>query len=161
LGQNVPLEGNQWNIIPVIVGQHGQVNRVKLHTINDEAEFAVAFFSHEVTRKRLDRKIGNPLTMADESVWETGDVQDWFDDRILLYASGDGKQPCGYHPRRHRNDAGDVTDAPITGKHLDDAPWPYICAAGSAVLIYMAIYPDRDCTLKHGQILWPQLDDVV
>jgi hypothetical protein len=53
-----------------------------------------------------------------------------------------------------------VTDAPITGQHLDDATWPYICAAGSAVLIYMAIYPDRDCTLRRGQILWPQLDDI-
>jgi hypothetical protein len=160
LGQRVELEGNEWNIIPVIVGQHGQVNRVDLRTTNDEAEFAVAFFSQKVTRKRLNRRIGNPLTTADESVWETGDVQDWFEDRVLLYASGDGKQPCGYFPRRHRNDAGDVTDAPITGQHLDDATWPYICAAGSAVLIYMAIYPDRDCTLRRGQILWPQLDDI-
>lgn len=161
LGQRVALEGNKWNIIPVIVGQHGQVNRVDLRTVNDEAEFAVAFFSREVTRKRLNRRIGNPLTTGSESVWETSSIQDWFDSRVLLYASGDGKQPCGYFPRRHRDDDGDVTDAPITGRHLDDATWPYICAAGSAVLIYMAIYPDRDCTLQRGQILWPQLDDVV
>lgn len=162
LGQNVALDGNAWNIVPMIVGQQGQINRIDIHTVSDEAEFAVAFFSRHITRKRLNRRIGNPLTTADESVWETGDVQDWMDDRILLYAAGDGKQPCGYGPhRRHRDDVGNVTDAPITGRFVDDAQWAYICAAGTAVLIYMAIYPDRDCTLKRGQLLWPQLDDVV
>lgn len=161
LDRNVNLDGNQWNIVPLIVGQSGQVGRTRIRLVNDEAEFAVAAFSQKVTRKRLNRRVGNPLTSAAESVWEKESLQDWFEDQVVLYATGDGKQPCGYSPRRHRDDDGNVTDAPITGRLDDYANWSYIAAAGSAVLIYLAIYPDRDCTLKRGQILWAQLDDAV
>jgi hypothetical protein len=159
IDRKVALEGGKWNVIPVIAGQQGQVNRVDIRLTNDPAEFAVAAFSRQMTRKRLAHKIGNPLTTGDESVWETSDIQDWFDDRILLYATGDGKQPCGYGKRRKRDDAGNLTGAPLTGRLLDDSPWPYICAAHTAVIVYVAIYPDRDCTLKRGRILYPQLDD--
>lgn len=159
IDRKVSLEGGKWNIVPVIAGQHGQVNRVDIRLINDEAEFAVAAFSKEMTRKRLNRKIGDPLVVADESVWETSDIQDWFDDRKILYAIGDGKQPCGYGKRRKLNDAGSATGAPLTGRLIDDSPWAYIAAAHTAVIVYVAIYPDRDCVLKKGRILYPQLDD--
>jgi hypothetical protein len=112
-----------------------------------------------MTVKRLAHKIGNPLTTADESVWETSDIQDWFDDRVLLYATGDGKQPCGYGKRRKYDDAGNRTSAAANGRLLDDSPWPYIAAAHTAVIVYVAIYPDQDCTLRRGRILYPQLDD--
>jgi len=162
LTRNVPLTGNRWNVFPVIVGQHGSINRVNLRTINDQAKFAVAAFATKITVERLNRRVGNPLTVTGgESAWEKESLQDWYDDRILLYAAGDENQPCGYFPRRFKNDDGDLTGAPITGRHVDDDPWPYICAVGTRALIYLAIYPDRDCTLKRGQILWPQLDDAV
>jgi hypothetical protein len=161
LFNKVVLEGGKWNVFPVIVGQSGMVNRVDLRTINDEAEFAVAAFSKKMTRKRLARKVGNPLVVADESVWETSDIQDWFDDEIILYAVGDGSQPCGYGKRRKLNDAGNATGAPLTGRFIDRDGWAYYHAAGNPVLIYLAIYPDRDCVLKRGQILWPQMDDAV
>jgi hypothetical protein len=85
---------------------------------------------------------------------------DWYDDRVILLAEGWGKQPCGYGPsRRKYDDAGNRTSAAITGRQLSDENFSYICAAGEYVVIYLAIYPDRDCTLKRGQILWAQLDD--
>lgn len=161
LFNKVTLEANKWTTFPVIVGQHGQINRVDLRTVNDEAEFAVAAFSKKMTRKRLARKVGDPLTTADESVWETSDIQDWFDDEIILYAAGDGNQPCGYGRRRKLNDAGNATGAPLTGRFIDRDSWAYYHAVGNPVLIWLAIYPDRDCVLKRGQILWPQMDDTV
>lgn len=159
LDRNVHLKGGQWNKVPVIVGQHGQVNRVDLRLFNDAAEFAVAAVSRNFTEKQFHRKIGNPMTTGGESVWETSDIQDWFDDRILLYAVGDGKQPAGYGKRRKRDDNGNLTGAPITGRLLDDQTWPYICAAHTNVIIYLFIWPDRDCVLRKGKLLYCQLDD--
>lgn len=161
LSRNVALTGNEWNVFPVVAGQHGQVNKVDLQTFADQAEFAVAIFAKKVTPNRLQNRIGNPLVEADESVWETGDLEDWWEDSILLYAAGDGAQPCGYGRRRKVNDVGNPTGAPITGRYIDRATWPYVFAAGTKVLLYVAIYPDRNCALRRGRILWAQLDDMV
>ena len=162
------MQGGQWNVVPVIVGQQGQVNRTRIRLVDDKAEFAAMVLSKPMTRDgkqgvsaRLRRKIGNPLVDSAESWLEKEALQDWFEDDTILWAVGDGRQPAGYSPRRKRNDDGDATGAPITGRLDDFENWSYICAAGSHVLIYLAIYPDRDCTLKKGQILWPQLDDAV
>jgi hypothetical protein len=161
LRHNVQLTGGQWNEIDVIVGQHGQVNRVDLRTIDHKAKFVVVFASRDISAARAKRRFGNPLTTGAESWLEQGDVQDLLEERVLLYATGDGKQPCGYWPRRHRNDNDEVTNNPITGRHMDDATWTYIQLPEKPAAMRMLIYPDRDCTLKRGQILYPQLDDVV
>lgn len=161
LSTNVDLVGDEWNVFPVVAGQHGQVNKIDLQTFNDEAEFAVAVFAKKVTPRRLQNRVGNPLVEADESVWETGDLEDWWEDNVLLYAAGDGAQPCGYGRRRKVNDVGNPTGAPITGRFIDRATWPYVFAAGTKVLLYVAIYPDRNCKLRRGRILWAQLDDTV
>jgi peptidoglycan hydrolase-like protein with peptidoglycan-binding domain len=158
LDRAVRLKGGRWNIIPVIAGQHGQVNRTRLQTINPKSELAAAAFSVHMTEKRLDRRVGNPLVTTAESVWEKESLQDWFDDDVILWAIGDGKQPGGYSPRRHRDDDNNVTTAPITGRLTDPESWPFIFAAHTAVIVYLAIYPKRDTTLKKGRILWPQLD---
>jgi len=161
LKYNVQLTGGQWNAVDVIVGQHGQVNRVDIRLINKKASFVVAFASRDITPARAKRRFGNPMTTGPESWLETGNTQDLLEDRVLLYAVGDGKQPCGYWPRRHRNDNNEVTSNPITGRHLDDATWPYICLPDKPAVIRMLVYPDRDCTLKRGRILYPQLDDAL
>lgn len=160
LDRDVALTGNAWNVIPVIAGQSGQVNKVDIRLVNTPAEFVVAAFSQPMTRKRLQRNVGNPFTTSGQSTWETSpNIQDWFDNDVILYAMGDGTQPCGYGKRRKLDDNGAATGAPLTGRLLDRSPWPYICAAHTAVIVFVAIYPDRDCTLKRGRILYPQLDD--
>jgi hypothetical protein len=168
LDRSVDLVANQWNVVPMVVGQQGQVNRTRIRLTDDKAEFAVAVLSKPMTRDgrpgvsaRLRRKFGNPLTDSAESWLEKESLQDWFDDDVILYAVGDGRQPAGYSPRRKLNDDGEATGAPITGRLDDASNWSYICAAGTHVLVYLAIYPDRDCVLRKGQILWAQLDDVV
>lgn len=158
LPNKIRLDGNQWNVFAVPAGQHGQVGKVDLRMV-DGAEYAVSVWARKVTRKGLNNRVGNPLTTGDESVWETADLGTWEDD--LLYAVGDGKQPCGYGRRRKLDDAGNPTGAPLTGRHIDKATWPYVFAAGTKVLLYIAIYPDRDDVLKRGRILWAQLDDAV
>lgn len=158
IDRKVNLTGGQWNVVPVIAGQHGQVNRVDIRLTNN-AEFAVAATSSVVTTKRLASWFGNPLVVANESWLEKDALQSKMDDRVILYAMGDGKQPCGYGVRRKYDDAGNRTSASSTGRLLDDSPWSYICAAHTAVIVYVAIYPDRDCALKKGRILYPQLDD--
>lgn len=158
LDRNVHLEGGKWNKIPMIVGQQGQVNRIDMDT-TPAAEYAIAIVGKNISVSHMTHKVGNPLTTGDESVWETADIQDWFDDRIILLADGDGKQPCGYGRRRKLNDAGNRSTAPLTGRYLNDENFTYYCAAHTEVLVYLFIWPDRDCTLKRGKLLYCQLDD--
>lgn len=168
LDRDVDLVANEWNVVPMVVGQQGQVFRTRIRLVNDEAEFAVLVTSKPMTRdgkpgvsKRLKRKVGNPLVDSAESWMEKESLQDDFDNEVFLWGVGSGRQPAGYSPRRKLNDDGEATGAPITGRLDDFSNWSYVCAAGTHVLVYLAIYPDRDCVLRKGQILWAQLDDVV
>lgn len=162
LAQNVRLSGGQWNIIDVPAGQSGQVNAVDIRLVNSKAKCAIAFVSRDLTEKTLHNVIGDPLVVNAESVWETNKrAAAWIRNKVILYAVGDGKNPAGYFPRRHRNDDNEVTDAPITGEHYDAMTWPYIALPSKPAYIRLAIWPDRDCTLKRGKIIYAQLDDVV
>jgi hypothetical protein len=108
---------------------------------------------------KLANKVGNPLAVADEGWLEKDTLMGWMDDRIVLEALGDGKQPCGFGNRRKYDDAGNRTSASVSGRLLYDVSVPYICAPHTQVILYLAIYPDRDCHLKRGKILYCQLDD--
>lgn len=167
LDRNVRLVGGQWNVVPMIAGQQGQVNRVDIRLINSPAEFAWMVLSKPMTRdgkggvsERLKRKFPNPLATGANETWlEKDDTIDWMDDKTILAADGTGKQPAGFGSRRKFDDNGNRTSAAVTGRLLDDEPFPYECAAHTAVIVYLAIYPDRDCTLKRGKILYCQLND--
>lgn len=153
-----PLKAGQWNKVPVIMGQQGQVGRTRLRMLNDKPECAAMVLTRDKTPTQVFNKVGNPLVISDQSWLEKESVQDWNDDEVILWASGDGKQPGGYSPRRHRDDAGNVTDAPITGRLDDAASWPFIHAAHTAVISYLYVYPDRDTVLQKGRAFWPLID---
>ena len=86
-------------------------------------------------------------------VWTTQKVFPLIDNqRALLGAWGDAAQPCGYHPGQHTNSAGEITDDPITGLFIEDAGIDYHTA--TEPVLYVAIYPDRDTTIKPQRILW-------
>ena len=108
---------------------------------------------------RLNNRFPNPLAVADQTWLEKDDTIDWMDDKTILVADGTGKQPCGYGSRRKFDDAGNATGAALTGRLLDSEPFPYESAPHTAVIVYLAIFPDRDCVLKKGKILYCQLDD--
>lgn len=155
------LDGDKWNVIPVVAGQEGTISELHLRLVNDEPKFVVAVFGFHVTRALLARKIGNPFNAdpdTGESKWTNSDIQDWLhDEKLLLYAAGDDKQPCGYYPRKRTNDDGDITDAPITGKFFDEAGFSYRTFQNPVV--YLAIYPDRNCVLPAQRVFKPQMDD--
>lgn len=156
------LVGDRWNVVPVIVGQSGSVNHTHIK-LTPGAEYVVAVFSNKVTRKQLARTIGNPFPLNDdfESVWEQESNSDFLDDKILLYASGDETQPCGYGKRaKFRPDGETLTGAALTGLHLDDATWPYLSDSSQDPVIWLAIYPLDDCVLKRGLLFSALEDDV-
>lgn len=165
LRNKVFCKGGEWTIIPIIGGEEGQVSRTYLRTASTAAAFAAVVLNIEPTTDTLASHIGNPLaTLADGDVpWyeDTARLGDWFTKRTLLYAFGDAKQPGGYWPRKHTNDAGNTTTAPITGDWLDDQPWPYLCDVTNPGVLWLAFYPDRDTYLLRGQVFWAQEDDAV
>lgn len=157
------LPGDEWTVFPLPVGQQGQVSRTILRLVDDEAAFAVCFFATKVTKGQLASRIGNPLAVASDPPWyeDEGKLGDWLEGRWLLYAAGTEKQPAGYFPRKHTNDDGVVTSAPITGRWMDDSPWPYIMAPDDPSVLWCAIYPDRDTVIQAGRLLYKQEDDAI
>ena len=171
LAGDVDCPGGQWTVVPVPMGRAGQVNRTDLQVLA-ATEFCMAVFSEQMTPHRLTRRIGDPFPVNsdDETVWESNSVaQDWADDGTLLYAAGNENQPCGYGARKHKNAAGHVTAAPLTGRHYDTATWSYETPSDEMPVVWLAIYPRNDTTLKAprykkgkrraGQIFYKQDDD--
>ena len=165
----IALRGDHWNTFPVVVGQSGTVSKTRIKLVSPATEFVVGIFSKKVTPKQLWRQLGNPfpvignpapITDDSMSVWELDENSDWLDSKILLYAAGDETQPCGYGKHRKFNQQGDPTGATLTGLHIDDASWPYLCESGEDPVIWVAIYPLADCTLRPGRLLWALEDDV-
>jgi hypothetical protein len=155
LFNKVSLTGDEWNIVEILAGEAGSVSRVRIQTTDSQAAFCGAIFAQKPGKKWLTSKVGNPFDQnADgESKWTNAGVQSKIDrDRSLLLAFGDEKQPGGYHPRKHTNDEQETTDAPITGLMLEDAGFDY--HTFDDPVVYLAIYPDRDCVLKPQRILW-------
>jgi hypothetical protein len=166
LDRNVHLTANEWNVVPIIAGQHGQINRVDIRLVNSPAEFAYMVLTKQMTAggkpgvsAKLKNWYPNPLAVADETWLEKDATLARMDDKVILVADGTGKQPCGFGARRKFDDAGKRTTAVVSGRLLDDENFAYICAEHTQVILYLAIFPDRDCTLKRGKILYCQLDD--
>ena len=156
--------GDRWTVIPIPVGQAGQINRVRLRT-TPAAAYSIAVFRVPVHHKQLMARIGNPLAAfgSDDVRWWEDETKlgDWWEDRKILYHVGDNKQPCGYWPAKHTNDVGITTSRPITGKWGDDDPWPYLSAAEEPSILYLAIYPDRDTVLESGRLFYKQPEDAI
>lgn len=161
IDRKIPLKGGQWNRFPVIGGQQGQVNRVDVR-LADDVEFSMVVLSKMKSERWMHSKVPNPLSGGpddNEGPWETADIQDLLDDKTILYASGEGADPCGYGSKHKYGRAGTRTSAPLIGRHLDDAPWPYIAAAHTAVIEWVMIYVPSDTAVKKGRIVYPQLND--
>jgi hypothetical protein len=164
LDRNAHLIGGRWNTIYIITGYSGTVNRTHLVTINDPAEFCFAVFSGNVTEAQLQHRLGNPFPVdpvTGETVWDDTALDDWFEDKILRYAFGNEKQPGGYGRRKKYGNNGHRTTAPLTGTYIDDSSWTYLSTGDRRPFITLAIYPDRDCILRRGQVFDALVDDVI
>lgn len=150
LGAKVALHGGQWNIVEVVAGQVGTIQRLELET-NPNAEYAVAIFGAKVSAATLNHRIGNPLTSTGKDKWSDETVRARLDqDHLLLYAAGDDGSPCGYWPKQKQG------DHPLTGKFRDDAGFSY--STQRYPVLYVAIYPDRNTSIPAGRVMYPQLE---
>lgn len=164
LPQNIAIEGGKWNKIKMVMGQHGSVNQTIIETFGDPAQFYVAVFSVPMTPKRLHRQIPDPAEIPGDVAWyETPWASKMRKQHKMLFAAGTAEEPCGYEPRRRVNPrTGEVTDAPITGEFLDvGSPWTYFQSWDAQAVVWVMIYPDRDTTVRAGQMFWAQEDDVL
>lgn len=164
LDRDVKLKGGRWNTVRVIIGQSGTVNRIRLRAVSSKAEFCFIVLSAEVTATQLARRLGNPFPVdatTGEGALDRHQADKWFEDRIVLFAAGNAKQPCGYGRRKKFGNNDARTSAPLTGTYLHDEPWSYLSAGDRRPFVTIGIYPDRDCTIKGGRIFDALPDDVV
>lgn len=159
LWRNWTVPANTWTVIPVFMGYAGTVSKLRIETENGLGVFCSAIFRQRVTRKLLNARVGNPFGVnADtgETVWSDPKMADFYSNRLLMYAHGNEEEPGGYWPRRHTNRNGGTTTHPITGVWQDDASFGYF--TGEVPALYLAVFSDRDTTVKRGRVMWAQLD---
>lgn len=158
LPQDVPVTANQWSKMAVVGGQEGTVAKIRIKIPG--VAFAVAVTGAERSVEFFERHIPDPFAVDGEGLtkWETNDtLADMIEDRRILYVAGTTEEPCGYKPKRHTNDAGDTTTAPITGLHIDTGGFSYRCEGSPLLWVY--IYPLDDGTVQSGRIMWQQIEE--
>lgn len=138
-----------WNVIPVVAGQEGTVQRIRV-ALRDDSKFAVAVFGKRVSAKWLNGQVAAPLTEAGTAKWDKPATQRRMDEKLLLYVAGGEDQACGYWPGRETNDAGEASGDPLTGKWQDDAGFAYRTFGGA--VIYLAIWVPSANVLPAGRV---------
>lgn len=165
LPEDKALDPNTWNTFPLVIGQMGTIGQLLATTVNRQAQFCIAFFTHRVWRHQLNALVGSPFDVDDnkQTAFEHTHLDPFFNNRGILYLAGAGKQPCGYGWKKGyiTNDAGVLVRSanPLTGSHLDHSSWSYLANAADDPVIWVAVWPDRATTMKAGQMLWAQEDD--
>jgi hypothetical protein len=72
------LTGGQWNVIPVVGGQAGEIQRVDLQTRDSATEFICAVFARQVRPGELQARVGDPFAeVTPGDVWQQVPVADW------------------------------------------------------------------------------------
>ncbi len=147
---DVTLRADRWRVFQVSAGRAGTIARLRLRS-NPNAELAVAVFGRDISEAKLQNRIGSPLSEAAKARWKNPDILDELDDQhLLLYVSGNDVDPGGYSPGYKSK--GD----PLTGRLDDLAQFSYF--TDRANVLYVAVYADRDCVIRNGRIMWPQLE---
>lgn len=162
LYEDVRLDGGRWNMVPVIMGQSGTVSRTDVRLTDVATEFCMAVFAKKVTSTTLQGLIGNPFSVDDNGLtaWEHDNMDQFLERRVLLYVAGQGAQPCGYSWKKGYNSDGTRTANPLVGTHRDDSSWAYVTDPAGDVIVWLAIYPRRNCTLRRGRLFYALEDDV-
>lgn len=163
IDDRVRLTGGTWNVFPVLAGQEGTVSRVRIQT-NPPTEFVMAITGRELPVQRWNHLVPDPLgpvlTVDGDEVptrWETDSVRERLDDWFLLYAAGTNEQPCGWWPGHKTGSNGGPTLADVTGRHDDDASFGFRTFAEP--VLYVAVWPVDDCSVRPGRILWQQQEE--
>jgi hypothetical protein len=163
------LQGGRWNRVGLVCGQTGTLERVDVQLSNRKTEFYLAVASRPISPAKMRRRAGDPSVVnSDGEDWtQIRKVQDWLDDKTLLYVAGDGNDPLGYgHRHKYANKTDSSgnpirTSAPVTGHYRDDAGVPYKTPSDRNPLVWLLIWPEHDCTLQSGRLLYKSEDDAV
>jgi len=117
-------------------------------TIDSVTNSSTVVISHEAD----DTATGVHLTIgasADFDQFNTFEFHaDWLQNRLLAQAYGDPDQPGGYYPKKHTNEAGKKTTAPVTGVLFDDGSQPFVTRA---CFLWVYVWPLAD-TMFHGRL---------
>jgi hypothetical protein len=134
LTTSVRCRGGRWTVVPVIAGQSGSVNRVRVKG-TPARDFCVGITAKRTSPKWWRRVVGNPLRSG---AWTRDRVRDRIENkRVLLFAYGD-------------------KDNPAHGTLLDDGGWDY--HTFDQPVLWVAVFPRRTMTLKPQRLLWPVLE---
>lgn len=151
LDGSIKLKAESWTVFPVLAGQEGTIQRLKIRT-NPNAEFCTAMFGYKINPKKLERLIGNPLTKEGALNWQDPVILNRLDEEnILIYIAGNQEAPCGYYPY-DKQDGGTRT-----GVWEDDSGIAY--RTFKHPMLYVAVWSDRECVVPAGRILWPQQEE--
>lgn len=140
---DIHIPANGWAVFPVVAGQEGTIERIRLAT-TPAAEFVCAVFGKKVSPKWLHSIVPAPLTKAGTKKWQSQAIRNRLDERFLLYIAGANDQPCGYWPGQ-KTDTDGATHDELTGVWLDDAGFSYRTFA--APVLWVAVWADRKTRL--------------
>lgn len=149
----VVLRGGHWNEIPVIMGQQGMVNQTLLE-LTVATTFCYAVFVKQMHEGWLDHYVGDPAILDGDgrTVFEQDNLQAAFEAGLLLTVQGAGIQKCGFGWRHGYYANGDrILSNPLTGTHLDKQSWAYETLRGKLPVVWLAIRPEDDCSIKRGR----------
>lgn len=168
LDQDVELKGGEWNRLEVPVGQFGQVARLRTRLrsgagfkfgdnpdVGDEGpEYVLGVSEIGMSPgKMADIAGSNPLVKA--SKWHKPKTQRRLKkDYLFYYTAGQWKQPLGHHPDSKIDDEGKDTGHSPNGNWDDDDGFEFH-TSGRDCLLYVYIFPDRDCFIRAGRLMWP------
>lgn len=149
---------NEPTVIVSPAGRSGTLSEIDIQTTDDEAVFGLSVWGHHITKAQATRRLTDPFA---DGYFDHIDARqdDWFDNYGLVDVFGQAEQPCGYGSRMHTKKDGTLSDAPITGRFRFKAGAPFRCY-GQPVL-YIVVWPDRDCWVQGGRVLDLLQDDGV
>jgi hypothetical protein len=155
IDDSVHLEGDTWNVFPVLAGQGGTVQRIRI-ALDSDVRFSVSVTARSIRAARMNHLVPAPLTEAGSARWDKQWVRNALDDRGWVYQAGRFEQRCGYWPGVETGDDGEPSGDPINGQWEDDTGFGYHTFAEP--VLYVAIWPEADCRLRAGRIMWNQLE---
>lgn len=152
----VHCPADQWTVFPVIAGQAGSVEKVRLQTSNIQTQFVLVITALKVGPGYLASRFGNPFDDI-HSKFESEAVQEAVDsERAILGLWGTNELPCGYYPGQHTNDDGTESADPVTGLFMDEGGFDY--HTFDHPVVYFGIYPEDACDIAPQRVLWPNLE---
>jgi hypothetical protein len=154
VSRRVELPEDEWVVFPVIAGDEGQIERVRLQ-LTETVEFALAIFCKPVTASWVQGIVGNPF---DSDGWDKAAVRNALDRRVMLEGWGNAEQPCGYG-RKAKTDGGT-----LSGLFVDQGGLPYRTFSdedvnnGKRGLLYFAVRVRGGggaAAIRPQRVIWP------